>query len=33
MTYPDGSKDTINVPVTVGDAQAVTYEPSATPIS
>ncbi|WP_194746058.1 Rib/alpha-like domain-containing protein [Staphylococcus chromogenes] len=33
VTYPDGSKDTINVPVTVGDAQAVTYEPSATPIS
>ncbi|WP_192574399.1 Rib/alpha-like domain-containing protein [Staphylococcus chromogenes] len=33
VTYPDSSKDTINVPVTVGDAQAVTYEPSATPIS
>ncbi|WP_419791738.1 Rib/alpha-like domain-containing protein [Staphylococcus chromogenes] len=32
VTYPDGSKDTISVPVTVGDAQAVTYEPTATPI-
>ncbi|UXS75833.1 Rib/alpha-like domain-containing protein [Staphylococcus chromogenes] len=32
VTYPDGTTDTINVPVTVGDAQAVTYEPTSTPI-
>ncbi|MCE5044250.1 hypothetical protein KJB72_11325, partial [Staphylococcus chromogenes] len=32
VTYPDGTTDMINVPVTVGDAQAVTYEPTATPI-
>ncbi|MBV5192357.1 Rib/alpha-like domain-containing protein, partial [Staphylococcus chromogenes] len=32
VTYPDGSKDTISVPVTVGDAQAVTYDPTSTPV-
>ena len=33
VTYPDGSMDTIAVPVTIGDAQATTYEPSASPVS
>ncbi|MBW6090161.1 Rib/alpha-like domain-containing protein, partial [Staphylococcus chromogenes] len=32
VTYPDGSKDTISVPVTVGDAQAVTYDPTSTSV-
>ncbi|MCO4333221.1 Rib/alpha-like domain-containing protein [Staphylococcus hyicus] len=32
VTYPDGTKDTINVPVTIGEAQAIQYEPVSTPI-
>ncbi|RIL92691.1 YSIRK signal domain/LPXTG anchor domain surface protein, partial [Staphylococcus equorum] len=32
VTYPDGSQDMINVPVTVGESQAVINEPTTTPV-
>ncbi|MCE4962239.1 Rib/alpha-like domain-containing protein [Staphylococcus chromogenes] len=32
VTYPDGSVDKITVPVTTGEAQATTYEPTTTPV-
>ncbi|WP_419791124.1 Rib/alpha-like domain-containing protein [Staphylococcus chromogenes] len=33
ITYPDGSVDHVTVSVSTGDSQAVTYEPTATPIN
>ncbi|MBM0805406.1 LPXTG cell wall anchor domain-containing protein [Staphylococcus lugdunensis] len=33
MTYPDGTKDHVNVPVKVGDPDSGKYEPKVTPIT
>ncbi|WP_141761108.1 Rib/alpha-like domain-containing protein, partial [Staphylococcus sp. HMSC062D12] len=33
VTYPDGSKDHVNVPVNVGDPDSSRHEPKVTPIT
>ena len=33
VTYPDGTKDHVNVPVTVGDPDSSRHEPKVTPVT